>query len=225
MIKFNEVTWYSKLAAIIFFIGILPALTFYIGMRYQHVLESSNLQVNIPQITKKPEPGIVPKLIGEEGCYQNSNYFVITKDLSDSVGSNILVKYKKENSQKFDCTYTVEKDDFELKNAVAEYLMTIEGNFLITDAGTGPGPRGIQIYDLNFKKEVFKSVYSSPIEIKDGLITYWKPTNEAVTKNNCPKLDEYTASGLGVGIESHVALTLSTLSQRDLSEKRCSPRQ
>jgi hypothetical protein len=35
MIKFNEVTWYSKLAAIIFFLGALPALTFYIGMQYQ----------------------------------------------------------------------------------------------------------------------------------------------------------------------------------------------
>lgn len=35
MIKFNQVTWYSKLAAIIFFIGVIPALTFYIGMKYQ----------------------------------------------------------------------------------------------------------------------------------------------------------------------------------------------
>lgn len=33
--KFNEVTWYSKLAAVILFVGALPALTFYIGMRYQ----------------------------------------------------------------------------------------------------------------------------------------------------------------------------------------------
>lgn len=33
--KFNEVTWYSKLAAVILFVGALPALTFYIGVRYQ----------------------------------------------------------------------------------------------------------------------------------------------------------------------------------------------
>ncbi len=36
-IKFNEVTWYSKLAAIIFFLGILPTLTFYLGTRYHEV--------------------------------------------------------------------------------------------------------------------------------------------------------------------------------------------
>lgn len=35
MIKSNEVTWYSKLAAVVFFIGVLPALTFYIGTQYQ----------------------------------------------------------------------------------------------------------------------------------------------------------------------------------------------
>lgn len=33
--KFNEVTWYSKLAAVVLFVGALPALTFYIGVRYQ----------------------------------------------------------------------------------------------------------------------------------------------------------------------------------------------
>lgn len=37
MIKFNSVTWYSKLAAIIVFLVILPTITFYIGMKYQEV--------------------------------------------------------------------------------------------------------------------------------------------------------------------------------------------
>lgn len=48
--KFNEVTWYSKLAAIIFFIGVLPALTFYIGVQVGEINESlaSNQTVVIP---------------------------------------------------------------------------------------------------------------------------------------------------------------------------------
>jgi hypothetical protein len=43
MIKWNEYTWYSKMAAIIFFLGIFPMITFYIGMEYEktnEVLES-----------------------------------------------------------------------------------------------------------------------------------------------------------------------------------------
>jgi hypothetical protein len=40
MIKFNEVTWYSKLAAVIFFLAVLPILTFYIGMEYEKTEEA-----------------------------------------------------------------------------------------------------------------------------------------------------------------------------------------
>lgn len=36
-IQWNEVTWYSKLAAIIFFLGVLPVFTFFMGMQYKQV--------------------------------------------------------------------------------------------------------------------------------------------------------------------------------------------
>lgn len=39
MIKFNETTWYSKLATIIICLGIFPAIVFVIGMKYQQVQE------------------------------------------------------------------------------------------------------------------------------------------------------------------------------------------
>ena len=35
----NQVTWYSKLGAIVLFLGVIPALSFYVGMQYQSVLE------------------------------------------------------------------------------------------------------------------------------------------------------------------------------------------
>jgi hypothetical protein len=41
-IKFNEVTWYSKLAAIIFFAIVFPALSFYIGKEYGRAEVLSN---------------------------------------------------------------------------------------------------------------------------------------------------------------------------------------
>ena len=45
MIKFNEVTWYSRWAAIIFFIGVLPALAFYIGVQYEKVASENKIVV------------------------------------------------------------------------------------------------------------------------------------------------------------------------------------
>ncbi len=48
MIKFNEVTWYSKLGAIVLFILVIPVLTFYIGTQYQAV---KDITEQIPVIT------------------------------------------------------------------------------------------------------------------------------------------------------------------------------
>ena len=48
-IKFNEVTWYSKLAAILVFLLVLPILTFYIGTQYQKtadVVDASTRLIN-----------------------------------------------------------------------------------------------------------------------------------------------------------------------------------
>ncbi|MBX4198349.1 hypothetical protein KW782_03385 [Candidatus Parcubacteria bacterium] len=38
-IKLHEVTWYSKLAAILFFIVALPAFTFFLGREYERSIQ------------------------------------------------------------------------------------------------------------------------------------------------------------------------------------------
>lgn len=49
MIVFNKVTWYSKLAAVILFLLVVPALTFYIGTQYQLTKDvTSNVTVELP---------------------------------------------------------------------------------------------------------------------------------------------------------------------------------
>ena len=39
-IKWNKVTWYSRLVTLILFLGVFPALTFYIGTQYEFVILS-----------------------------------------------------------------------------------------------------------------------------------------------------------------------------------------
>ncbi len=63
MIKFNEVTWYSKLAAIVFFLGVFPLVTFYLGMQYGIVLElqkdaEQTYTINTPPTTQASTTGI-----------------------------------------------------------------------------------------------------------------------------------------------------------------------
>lgn len=63
-IQFNVVTWYSKLLSIIFFIAIVPTLTFFIGQKYQQTLDVTNAQsmflvmptVSVNRSTQTKEP-------------------------------------------------------------------------------------------------------------------------------------------------------------------------
>jgi len=39
-IEWNAITWYSRIATIVVFIGILPILNFYIGLKYQETTQA-----------------------------------------------------------------------------------------------------------------------------------------------------------------------------------------
>ena len=53
MIKWNEVTWYSKLGAAIVLFGVLPVLSFYIGTQYREAKEEKNREYQVVKYGKK----------------------------------------------------------------------------------------------------------------------------------------------------------------------------
>lgn len=55
-IKWNKYTWYSKLAAIIFFIGILPIWVFYLGMQYQQAMDAKRSMPIVLETSVKNQP-------------------------------------------------------------------------------------------------------------------------------------------------------------------------
>jgi len=80
MIHWNEVTWYSRIAAIIVFVGIMPVVNFIIGVQYEQTsdalvqAETSQDPLSVTLIHKeKPAvatttqtlpmhaPGVIPK--------------------------------------------------------------------------------------------------------------------------------------------------------------------
>ena len=50
MIKWNEYTWYSRLASAIFFLLVFPALSFYLGMQFGEI----TAQVVVPVVESMP---------------------------------------------------------------------------------------------------------------------------------------------------------------------------
>lgn len=158
-------------------------------------------------------------------CNDSPKYFVISRGLNDSVGSDILVKYKTATTQTIPCHYSKSEGDFEIKNEGAEYFWALADHFLILDSGTGPPPRGLIVYDLINRKKVFADLYSDPTAVNSNTVTYWSPVGTKPDETSCPKLAEYTSQGFGAEIEAHVVFTLSTLNKTELGEHRCSATQ
>jgi hypothetical protein len=166
-------------------------------------------------------------------CEEYQDYFVIHRKLVDEYEfseraqklNTTLIKHKEYEDQNFECEYEVEENDSEFFLSPIENIVDFEGSFMITDAGTGPCPRGLRVYDLTMNKVVLDDGYSSPLVVEDAKVSYWSPSKIEPTIENCPEMVEYSKASLGSGIESHVIFDLDTLVLTHLGEYRCTARQ
>jgi len=179
--------------------------------------------VGVYFITKRVEAPTVEEPLTTSGleCYNSAKYFAIQKSLVDSVGSDILIRYKISPSGNFPCAYTMTSEDFEIKNVQAEYFLTFTDNFLVLDKGTAPEPRGLVVYDLNSRKIVFTDSYAKPVVVVGDSITYFSKTDIKPTIQNCPDLNAYTSNGLGAVIMSKVTVNLLSLNKVDTGVTEC----
>jgi len=49
MIKWNEITWYSRMATIVVFVGIMPVVNFFIGVQYERT-EAALIEAQTAQV-------------------------------------------------------------------------------------------------------------------------------------------------------------------------------
>lgn len=154
-------------------------------------------------------------------CHDSERHLFIQKDLKDSVGSDILVKYKSTADQNIPCAYTVADGDFEIKNTQAEYFLAFTDNYLVLDSGTAPPPRGLIVYDLRSRKQVFTDMYTKPVAVAGDTITYLSKTAEKPTSKNCPELSQFTQNGLGAVMMTRVSVDLATLKRTILGPSQC----
>ena len=147
---------------------------------------------------------------------------MVQKILNES-GSNFLIKHKTNGEQIINCDYTVEANDFELRNIDgADYFFALENNFLILDNGTDGSTRSLIVYDLSSQKKVFTSIYFGVTDINENQVTYWTKSDLKPSKNNCSNLNEYLANGGSAVIQKKIILNLNSLVKQDIGEVRCS---
>jgi hypothetical protein len=59
MVRWHEVTWYSKLGAIILFLGVVPVLCFYTGTQYQLTIDTNYSYPSVAQTTPAKPSGLI----------------------------------------------------------------------------------------------------------------------------------------------------------------------
>jgi hypothetical protein len=167
-------------------------------------------------------------IYGDAKCIENQNYFIISQEILNENGAGgfsvenvIVVKFKKDQNQHFECTFTLDKDDFEIRDEYPQFVIALENNFLIVDNGTGPDMRPYLVYNLNAREIVFDDSYVGKVNAQDKRLEYWTPEDNLALIKNCPQ----PTGGLGAGVDSRVQLDLSTLTKKSLNEYRCSVRQ
>lgn len=165
-------------------------------------------------------------------CQESPDYFVISRaDLTGNAGDDILVKYKSDKQENFDCNYEYDEGDFELLNSdadgiefisSAQHFSFIKENLIIIDEGTG-SQRSFKIYDLDEQKEIFADDYSLGLfELNDNILSYWRKTNDKPNKENCAKVNEYNDMG-GAKIEGKIALDIfDTSTVKEFTDFKCS---
>ncbi len=226
MIKWNEYTWYSRLAAIVFFILILPSLTFYIGVQYQLTkssIESEISSVNTPTpIINTPLPNTSATLSASSNvaCVKSSQFFVAYRDSTIDLGTDYLIKHVTGQENNPPCVFNAKYFEYA---TTSWYFKGVMSNMLIMDVGTTAGIRGLLIYNLDTQKEVFSDEYEDlHLSFEKNTISYLSPIDEKADVKNCTEFNENTSNGFKSFILTHIVLSLNDFSRKDLGEHICS---
>jgi len=111
-IKWNEVTWYSKLLAVILFLLVVPYLTFYIGKEYQKTFDVNDLYSNINSTPKLTNNNSVEKLKTSSSTTEGITYeFKVPEEFTkivENVGDDSQTTLYLANEEKL--SFTVLKD-------------------------------------------------------------------------------------------------------------------
>jgi hypothetical protein len=89
--KWNEVTWYSRLGAIILFVGVLPVLIFYIGVVYERVQNPNPLPVYTTNVITRTKNVDVPYRPSRSHSSASIGSYVVVVDCDDLNPENITV--------------------------------------------------------------------------------------------------------------------------------------
>jgi hypothetical protein len=169
--------------------------------------------------------GLATPTLAAPKCTSNASYLIVEVSHGEDVGNTYLVR-DNTASPKPACSTKKLKTDYVVgSHDDPFYLLKLVGHHLLIDAGTGPD-RGLVIYDLASKKEVFSGGYSDEdIKIDASKAVFWTDSPEKPTKKNCKDLASIMKNGLTPMIETLVTFDFSSDTLTKSNSLRCSAQQ
>lgn len=167
----------------------------------------------------------VPTKGSSSDCYIYEKYIVVVKN-SGYIGDIITVR-KRVSENDFNCNMpSQESEIFTIDGSDStETFIGIYRHFLFTDSGTGPDGRGIGIYDLKKRKDVYYAIYSgNKMWIENNALVFYKDI-EPQNKIECAYAEKWESKGLSTGYEQTTRVNLDTLREVSIGVISCSPRQ
>ncbi|MBP6974682.1 MAG: hypothetical protein KBB54_01940 [Candidatus Pacebacteria bacterium] len=185
--QFNVVTWYSKLLSIIFFIAVLPVLTFYIGTQYQLTVDTQSGQ----------------------GAMQSQNPFVFAKKIEATapkinIGNSVLegeVKGIVQNIYERDGRLWVNIDP-------ADLVSTLECVFKSYDAGVS---RECEAPNGNTRWNMSTTTIAMPLSEKAGIAVYYNDGTKIGLKPRILNVRNNKIYAFTLSPSTTASTTLSTL--------------
>jgi hypothetical protein len=83
----------------------------------------------------------------------------------------------------------------------------INDHWLFVEQGLEGAPKSVVIFDLNTKKQIYKTLFNNPIFLYQGLLMFWRELGPA-TPETCPEYEIRAKSGGKPALEEMVLLDL-----------------
>ncbi len=145
-------------------------------------------------------------------CQSHAPYFVVARNRTDSVNSDLLVKYGPDAHQ---CLYRVESSDYEVNDVNNSDFMKIAGSYLFLGGGSGPDIGEILIYDLKARRKLYSHTYMrGSFRLKGESASFTEDLGRAKPEQ-CKDYSKVSKMGLTPTLEGDVSFTLDDLAHAE----------
>jgi hypothetical protein len=147
---------------------------------------------------------------GAPTCKAYLPYHVVVRDRTDSVNSDVIVKYGQPPPGP--CIYRVEPTDFEIKDVNTNRFVKFAAQYLFLGGGTGPDGGAFVVYDLKARTKLYERGFmGDTIRIGGNTVSFVESLGPAKREQCSADFDRFTKQGFTTTLVADALFQLADL--------------